>query len=202
MTASRPPHEPITGGCLCGQVRYIINFPTAGTWPPNSSNCQCTQCRKAGGSLVAPWLVVPICDLAWSQPNTASIPFDFHSNFPPAPFREFQSSPSARRGFCSDCGSTLSFHDQKSLEEIEIATGTMDEKWFIGDRTERVGSEELAREGRWAEVIKEEGDLGKAIAAPKRGSFWYRNTIAGVTDQGVFGARWVEDTARGLRIPD
>lgn len=84
----------------------------------------------------------------------------------------------------------------------EICTGTLDEKWLIGDRTERVSSEELAKRGRWEEVVKEEGDLGKELAAPQAGYFFFRNAVAGVTDQKEHGARWVEDSQRGLQILD
>ena len=30
-------HENITGGCLCGKVRYNTKFPTADSWPPQVS---------------------------------------------------------------------------------------------------------------------------------------------------------------------
>jgi len=97
----------------------------------------------------------------------------------------------------------MSFRREDSTEEIEICTGTVDEKWLIGDRTDRVSSESLAKEGMWEEVCREEGDLGKAIAEPRAGYFFWRNAIAGVTDQrSVDAKRWVEDTARGLQISD
>jgi len=200
MATKSPAHEPITGGCLCGQVRYTINFPSADSWPPSSHCCQCTQCRKAQGSLIAPFLTLPPSNLTWSRP---SLPRDSESSAPPSPFKEFTSSPGVRRGFCGNCGSTMSFRREDTAEEIEICTGTVDEKWLIGDRTQRVSSEDLAKDGKWEELCREEGGLGKAIAEPRAGCFFWRNAIAGVTDRrSVDAKRWVEDTARGLQIPD
>ena len=200
MATQSPAHEPITGGCLCGQVRYTISFPTADSWPPSSHCCQCTQCRKALGSLIAPFLNLPPSNLTWSRP---SLPLDSEDPIPPSPFKEFTSSPGVRRGFCGNCGSTMSFRHENSAQEIEICTGTVDEKWLIGNRTERVSSEDLAKEGKLEEVCKEEGGLGKAIAEPRAGYFFWRNAIAGVTDHTTANAkRWVEHTAKGLQIPD
>ncbi len=97
----------------------------------------------------------------------------------------------------------MSFWREDSAQEIEICTGTVDEKWLIGDRTQRVSSEDLAKDGKWEELCREEGGLGKAIAEPRAGYFFWRNVIAGVTDRrSVDAKRWVEDTARGLQIPD
>lgn len=80
--------------------------------------------------------------------------------------------------------------------------GSVDEKWLIGDRTDRVTSEELTKAGRWHKVLEEEDDLGQDIAAPRAGNFFWRNTVKGVTDQAVAGKKWVEDTQKGLGIPE
>lgn len=80
--------------------------------------------------------------------------------------------------------------------------GSVDEQLLIGDRTERITSEELAKGGRWHEVLDEEGDVGRDIAAPRAGNFFWRNAVKGVTDQAVAGKKWVEDTQRGLTISE
>ena len=80
--------------------------------------------------------------------------------------------------------------------------GSVDERWLIGDRTNTVSSEELAQAGRWHEVLEKENDLGRDIAAPRAGNFFWRNAVKGVTDQTVAGKKWVEDTQRGLAIPE
>lgn len=76
--------DPVTGGCLCGAVRYRI----FGRLRPVVA-CHCVQCRKSSGHHVAATSArredVKITgDVTW-----------------------FQSSPSARRGFCGVCGSNL-----------------------------------------------------------------------------------------------
>ena len=81
--------------------------------------------------------------------------------------------------------------------------GSIDEKWLIGDRTSRVSSEELAKHGAWDEVLRKEGDLGKDLCEPRHGNYFFRNAIKGVTDGKTGGGKtWVENTEKGLVIPD
>lgn len=63
-------------------------------------------------------------------------------------------------------------------------------------------SEELAKEGVWNEILEEEGDMGRDIAEPRAGNFFWRNAVKGVTDKAIVGTKWIEDTQRGLAIPD
>ena len=37
MASTYDVHENITGGCLCGKIRYEISFPAAASWPPEVS---------------------------------------------------------------------------------------------------------------------------------------------------------------------
>jgi hypothetical protein len=37
-------------------------------------------------------------------------------------------TPNASRGFCDNCGTTLTFRHFKSMEDIEIAMGSLDEE--------------------------------------------------------------------------
>lgn len=75
----------MTGGsCLCGQIRYTV----AGPLRPVVA-CHCAQCRKTSGFHVAATSaprdrVTVEGDVAW-----------------------YQSSGTARRGFCPTCGSNL-----------------------------------------------------------------------------------------------
>ena len=99
-------------------------------------------------------------------------------------------------------------------DELEIFVGTVDETYLIGDRTDRVNSEKLAKKGGWDEVVKEEkekekegGSKGKITGGEitgegeRRSHFFMRNAVAGVTD-GMPGNKWVETTQRGLRWGD
>lgn len=92
-------------------------------------------------------------------------------------------------------------------EEIEILTGSVDEAFLIGDRTARVESKVLTEKGKWKQMLEEEEERdskvqGRDLCLPKRGNFFFRNAIHGVTDMKVGGKRWVENSAPGLVIPD
>jgi hypothetical protein len=43
-----------------------------------------------------------------------------------APFR-YRSSENAQRGFCANCGSTLSMHEDVLADRVQIAVGSLDE---------------------------------------------------------------------------
>jgi len=42
-------------------------------------------------------------------------------------FKEFRSSPPCLRGFCSNCGSSLTWRNVDKEEEIDVFLGTLDE---------------------------------------------------------------------------
>jgi hypothetical protein len=96
----------LAGGCLCGQVRY-----EAGGEPFLESICHCADCRRAVGAASVAWFTVKQADLRWI-------------GAPPARFR---SSPSASRGFCPRCGTSLSFEGDAKPDEIDLATATLDD---------------------------------------------------------------------------
>lgn len=102
---------------------------------------------------------------------------------------------------------------------MEIFTGSIDEECLIGKRTKSMASSNFAQRGGWegrlvAERAEEDGEPekggewanGRELAVPKK-HFFYRNAVGGATDRIHFltdqiGMRWVEDTSRGLKIPD
>ena len=93
-----------TGSCLCGAVSY----ETTGPLRPVSL-CHCIQCRKTTGHFLAATSVS-------------------HGNFQLTRqdgLKWYVSSPTAKRGFCSQCGSTL-FWQSNKRNEISIAAGTLD----------------------------------------------------------------------------
>ena len=72
MTQKRPP---ITGGCLCGAVRYESTES-----PVNGGYCHCRMCQKASGGLFTAWV-----DEKVSWHVIADDMPQFASNFPEIP---------------------------------------------------------------------------------------------------------------------
>ncbi len=100
-----PSATPITGGCLCGQVRYAITGPALQT-----AHCHCTMCRRASGALAVTFTVVNWADFRCTQGEPAV----------------YHSSSHAERRFCANCGSQLTFWDQKRPDSLDVNTGTLD----------------------------------------------------------------------------
>ena len=77
-----------TGSCLCGAIRFEIDKP-----PISSGFCHCRICQKFTGAPVSVWTAVPVNAVRF----TSGAPKLFHS------------SPIAVRGFCGDCGTSLTY---------------------------------------------------------------------------------------------
>ncbi|MBA3425819.1 MAG: GFA family protein [Rubrobacteraceae bacterium] len=92
------------GGCLCGAVRYEVSGPLRAV-----VNCHCGQCRHTSGHFVAATAVRPKAMTLIASEG----------------LRWYQSSDTARRGFCQNCGSSL-FWEPVSGEKIVIMAGTLD----------------------------------------------------------------------------
>ena len=88
-----------TGGCQCGAVRF------AAQRLGRASICHCRMCQKAFGSAFGPFVIVH--GLTWTRG---------------AP-KHFQSSNMAKRGFCADCGTPLTYEVEGA---IDIAIGALD----------------------------------------------------------------------------
>lgn len=96
----------VTGGCLCGGVRYTLEGPL-----PDVVACHCTQCRKTTGHFLA----------------STTVDMDHFTLDTDETLSWFNSSEMARRGFCSRCGSNL-FWDPLKEDRISISAGTIDGK--------------------------------------------------------------------------
>ena len=90
-----------TGGCLCGAVRYRVDGPLRPVIA-----CHCKQCQKTSGFHVA----------ATSAPRD-SVTINGTVTW-------YQSSDTARRGFCGICGSQL-FWDGPG-QNLSIFAGSLD----------------------------------------------------------------------------
>lgn len=101
--------ELTTGGCQCGAVRYEL------TEPPQSEFCHCGMCRRATGGAFAALATVPKTAFRWTKgaPKT------------------FNSSTTAQRGFCGDCGTPLTF-EYLAGKSIDVSIGSLDDPEAVG----------------------------------------------------------------------
>lgn len=98
----------LTGGCLCGGVRYRID-----TQPAAIQLCHCRQCRKAQGSAFAANLPVPAAD--------------FHLEAGSEWLRAWSASPGKQRVFCGRCGSPLYSVNERVPGVVRVRAGTVDD---------------------------------------------------------------------------
>jgi len=177
MTSKATPTT-VTGGCACGAVRYSVEFPAETQWPlEGNGTCQCTQCRKFTGALVSQSITVP----------TASIMPSFNDQ---KSYTQWSSSSKSKRGFCSTCGSSLTFNYTENPERTEIKVGTIDEEILLGEKAE----EEYHGE-HGTKATRKPGGLGNVLTRTDRSSnIWFENAIEGVTDEMPGLKYWREQT--------
>lgn len=96
--------SPITGGCMCGAVRYQVNGKLR-----DIVACHCEQCRRSSGHFVA----ATACRRQHFQLLRDS------------GLQWYSAVPGYRRGFCRECGSSL-FFEASGGERVSIAAGSLD----------------------------------------------------------------------------
>lgn len=101
--------NPVTGGCLCGKIRYAVSQPLQ-----NIIACHCTHCQKASGS--------------GASHNAAvqSSAVTFTSGQPKSYSDTAQSGNTLFRYFCGDCGSPIYSQRAKVPEMMVLKVGTLD----------------------------------------------------------------------------
>jgi hypothetical protein len=100
----------LTGGCFCKFIRYRIDAS-----PFHEANCHCTICRRTSGAPFVTWFSVP------------SRAFTLMSGEPTA----FSSSDHGTRTFCPRCGTPLTFSSRKTMDEIDVTVGSLDEPAMV-----------------------------------------------------------------------
>jgi len=96
----------MTGGCLCGAIRYRIDAE-----PRLVSHCHCSLCRRAGGAAFVTWLTVRQEAFALTQ----------------GALQRRASSDHGWRAFCATCGSQLASGSSRYARYVEVTAGTLDE---------------------------------------------------------------------------
>jgi hypothetical protein len=96
----------LEGGCQCGAVRYRVTGA-----PVMAALCHCTMCRRANAAPA----------VAWAMFEEAQVAF---VGTPPT---HYESSPGAVRGFCSRCGTQISFTADYMPGLVDLTIGSLDD---------------------------------------------------------------------------
>ncbi len=102
-----PDQEMITGGCLCGAVRFAARRPTL-----FCIHCHCHWCRRAYGAAFVTWFGV-VEEAFTITRGTEHLVW-------------YASSEQSSRGFCSRCGTTLFFRSKASPGEMHMTLANAD----------------------------------------------------------------------------
>jgi hypothetical protein len=102
------PELPLTGGCLCGAVRYEVNEP-----PTGAGYCHCTRCQRRTGTAASP--------TALTVPGSVRVVRGADL------MRVWEPESGWAKLFCSACGSALFSRNPADPEELGVRLGTFDE---------------------------------------------------------------------------
>ena len=93
------------GGCLCGALRYSVS-----AMPFDADHCHCRMCQKSTGAVIGSWMDFLIEQVTWlcGKPS------------------EYASSDTTRRGFCSTCGTSISFRDTGHPTYYTLSIASLD----------------------------------------------------------------------------
>jgi hypothetical protein len=98
----------MTGGCMCGSVRYEL-----GSNPSDCGWCHCRTCQLFSGAPAMAFTCVPAGDFAWSEGEEQ--------------VRWVKSSSFGRRAFCGECGTPLLVTVDHQPETVDFPIVTLDE---------------------------------------------------------------------------
>lgn len=99
-------NQETTGGCSCGDIRYVITGP-----PDQILVCHCPDCRRAAGAQSVAWIFLAIENFNITQ-GTATA---------------YNSSSGVTRTFCGRCGTTISWVGDTQPGRIDVTIGSLDD---------------------------------------------------------------------------
>ena len=105
------PH--VTGGCLCGQVRY-----TADAEPVFAGVCHCTDCQKETGSAFNIVVALPQAALSIEGPAKTYT-------------QKGDSGQDVVRRLCPNCGSTITSEPAAMAGTSILRVGTLDDPSWV-----------------------------------------------------------------------
>ncbi|WP_338466317.1 GFA family protein [Novosphingobium sp. ZN18A2] len=95
----------MSGGCQCGRARFSVTVEN-----DDAYLCHCRKCQKATGGFAAAFVEVPAGAVTWlAAPDW------------------YESSPVARRPFCSSCGTPLGFAWADGTGTVDLTVGSFDD---------------------------------------------------------------------------
>jgi hypothetical protein len=125
---SKPKSERMSGGCLCGGVRYQI----AGECR-EIINCHCENCRRTHGHIAA-YTSLPRSELVLVSQHTLQW---YHDE-----------SPDTLRGFCNRCGASLFWDAHDGRGKISVAAGSLDDSLEL----KTIGHVFVSEAGKYYEI--------------------------------------------------
>ena len=97
--------DQMSGGCACGRVRY-----TASVEPDEAYLCHCRMCQRSTGSVSIAFVNAKLDAMSWErEPDW------------------YESSPIARRPFCSQCGTSLGFRFKEGSDKMDLTVASFDD---------------------------------------------------------------------------
>jgi hypothetical protein len=96
----------IRGRCFCENVRFEVVGPEK-----FACFCYCESCQRAAGAPVVAWAT-------YARDAFVVTQGEFHWH---------HSSPGVTRGICSNCGSSITYENEKRSGEIDIAVNCLDD---------------------------------------------------------------------------
>jgi len=111
----------LSGGCLCGNVRYETDDT-----PRVSVMCHCETCRHTHGAPMVGWFMVPAAGVrVKGKPDV------------------YRSSDRAQRQFCNVCGTSIFYVADARPDELDIATCTLDDPLLAAPQKHIWGEQKL-----------------------------------------------------------
>jgi hypothetical protein len=105
---------PFTGGCVCGEVRYECTAA-----PTMMFNCHCRDCQQTSGGPYAPVVALPLAAFKITKGSLKRYATTRLSGKP------------NWRGFCANCGSTLTDGENAERNIIGVIAVSLDDpSWF------------------------------------------------------------------------
>ena len=101
------PEPPLTGGCVCGAVRFEVTEPLVA-----AGYCHCTRCRRRTGTAASPQARIVPGSLRILQGEES--------------IRAYVPDAGAEKMFCVGCGSALWSRGADDPEYISIRLGAFD----------------------------------------------------------------------------